>query len=476
MAEENSGVSAGGDGLAGVVEVETLIISNHLGQNVDVRAVFTEIETTTSVFEPGIRGSVLIYDAQGLINRLPIVGEETLYLSFKTPGNEPKTGEFKVWKVTDETPDSKGLSSTYRLHFCGPEMFENARAPVAKSYVNTDDVAAIVTDILQQHLKSPKPLEAVGTVRDPAKKLVIPTYRPFDAIDMLMRRAYSGDATKSDWFLFFERWDKWVLRMYDSLVEQPINKRLNVRDGTPGDQFQGLAKDKIETWYVYQSDKYLMDSVRARDIRRVVNLTIESRFDSLAKIREGAYENEVVQYSIKDKALTSKVFKYQTNGGHPILAGGDDAFDDGVPRDDHMKANTNTDAFMAQYSNPTNGYAGSQASKVYYRLKDPEEKDGVVKKAGWIYRSARVLADQIRVTITVPGDTMVDAGDIVHLAIPRFDSIADEAQPDKFIYGKFIVGAVRDSILAPDKHAMTLDLYRDGYLTEISASELHEDL
>lgn len=478
MAEENNDASSSGEnGLAGIVEVDTLTISNHQGQNVDVRAIFTEIETTTSIFQPGLSGSVLLYDAQGLINRLPIVGEETITISFKTPGNDPKTGTFLIWKVTDESADNKGLSSAYRLHFCGPEMFENAKTVVAKSYDNTDDVSAIVSDIMNQYLKSQKQVEARGVIRDPAKKLVIPMYRPLEAIDMLLRRAYSGDKSKSDWFLFFERWDKWALRMYDSLVEQPINRRLTIRDGTPAEQFQGATKDKIETWYVYQSDKYLSDSIRGRDIRRVVSMVIESRFDSLAKIREGAYENEVVQYSIKDKAITSQVFKYQRDAKNmPILGGGDDAFDSGVPQDKKLKANTNTDAFMARYNTAESGFAGSQASKVFFRLKDPEEKDGVVKKAGWLYRSARVLADQIRITITVPGDSMVDAGDIIHFAIPRFDSIEDEAQPDKFIYGKYIVGAIRDSILAPDKHAMTLDLYRDGNLSEITASELHEDI
>ena len=289
---------------------------------------------------------------------------------------------------------------------------------------------------------------------------------------MLMRRAYSGDATKSDWFLFFERWDKWVLRMYETLVDQP----LNARRGEKADLFPA-GPAITETWYVYQSDKYLKDSIRGRDIRRVVAMTIESRFDSLAKIREGGYESEVVQYSIKDKALTSNTFKYQTSGGHPILAGGTSpsSNDSLITTLSNMKANTNTNQFMSNYANPLSGYAGAQASKVYFRLKDPEEKDGVVKKAGWIYRSAKVLTDQIRVTITVPGDTAVDAGDIVHFAIPRFDSISDEAAPDKFLYGKYIVGAIRDSILAPDKHACTLDLYRDGYMMEISASELYEE-
>lgn len=464
-------------GIAHVVEIDKLILQNHAGQNVDLKRVFTEVSVSTSIFEPGIRGSVLIYDAHGLINRLPIVGQETLFLEYKTPGNLPKIGEFKVWKISDEQPDNKGLSSSYRLHFCSPSMLVNAKKVVAKSYTNTDDVGAIVRDIQTNYLEINKPMVA-GTLpmKDPAKKLVIPMYRPFEAIDMLLRRAYSGDQTKSDYFLYFERADTWHLKMFDELVTNPINAK-QVAAGVLTQQQLDTSPDgslrKLETWYVYASDKYQLDSTEGRDIRRIIGLNLGGRFDTIQKIREGQFENEVVQYSIVEKSISSQNYKLLRNEQRYL--GGIDPNTENGPRGGHGKERTNTTEFISNYSTIESGYSGTQASQVFFRLKDPEEKDGVVKKSGWLYQAIRTALTQIQVTITVPGDTMVDIGDIVHLAIPKFESVLDRGENDDFLYGRYIVGALRDSILTPDKHVMTLDLWRDSFWKPISISKVADE-
>lgn len=477
MALENSAAAAADastqdrSGFAGIVEVDELSITNHAGETVDVRGMYVEFNVETSLFEPGIRGALTLYDAQGLLTRLPIVGEETLRVSYKTPGNEPKTGEFFVWKVTDEQPDEKGLASSYVLHFCCPEMLRNAKTIVARSYDSTGDVSGIVKSLLYEYLQSSKQFYARSLIRDPAvRKLVVPMYRPLEAVDMVLRRGYSGLPGRSDYYLFFERFDGWYLISIDDLVANPINKRLNPTRG-PDDDYSAYV-DKPETWYVYASDKYQEDSVSGRDIRRIVSMSVNSRFDSLEKVRQGAYDGETVQYSIVDKEVTSKTFRHLRDGSL-YLGGGSDPYQKLATAVE--KHRTNTPQFIAQNSYPETGYAGTQAPKVFYRLKDPEEGD-LLKKAGGLYQATRVLLSQVQVTLTVPGDTMVDVGDVVHVAVPRFDSIEDQGQPDKFTYGKYVVGTIRDSVLAPDKHAMSVDLYRDSYATEIEGSELHKDL
>lgn len=464
-------------GIAHVVDVDKLIIQNTYGQNVDARGLYTEFQLTTSIFEPGIRGSVLIYDAHALVTRFPIVGEETIYVSFKTPGNLAKTGEFKVWKVTDEQPDDKGSSSSYRLHFCSPELVDNAQKIVAKSYPATDDAYSIVEDIKKTYIPSKKPIvRGQSKMSDPAKKLVIPMYRPMDAIDMILRRAYSSDKNASDYYLFFERFDSWRLVMFDDLVTNPINAR-QVQAGVVTQEQLDTSPDasvqKLETWYVYASDKYTGDSVTGKDIRRVISMSIGGRFDTISKIRDGQFESEIVQYSIMDKALTSK--NYKSLSDEVRYLGDADQSTENNDRGGRGKERTNTSAFISNHSTVIHGYSGTQASKVFFRLKDPEEKTGVVKKSGGRYQAIRVALSQVQVSITVPGDTMVDVGDIVHLAVPKFESVLDKGENDEFLYGRYIIGAIKDSILTPGKHVMTLDLWKDAYGSHIIDSRLQEN-
>lgn len=451
-------------GYAHVVDVTRLLIVNHDNEEYDIRAIFTEIEIVSSIFEPGIRGSILVYDALGLINRMPIVGEERLRITYATPENEPKEGEFIIWKISDEYPDDKGTSSVYRLHFCSPEMLENARNNIAHSYTNTDQAFDIVKEIMSTYLGSNKELKTRDpAIKDPAKILVIPTYKPFEAIDMIRRRAYTEESNNSDYFLFFERWDGWWFTTINRIVDEPLNRREQA-DGVP--DFEGWKNN----YWVYASDKFQMDSVNAKDIRRINAMRITSRFDSIEKVGEGAYDNEVVQYSIAEKTVTSKTFNHSTDG-EIIMGGSTDRFDTDTPKGSNEKNRPNTDKFLTQQGVIDTGYAGAQAPKNFFRLKDPEEKDGIVKKSGLAYQSMRVLLKQIRISITVPGDTMMDVGDIIHLVIPRFDSLG-KAEPDKFLYGKYIIANLRESILAPDKHTMTVDLHRDGYMQKIGASEM----
>lgn len=463
-----------GRGLAHYVDLAKMDLIGHSGERVSLKNLFVDFTLNSSIFEYAMSGWVVVYDAVGLINRLPIVGEETLEVEYATPGNSPKRMSFRIWKITGESPDDKGASSTYRLHFVSAEVFQNAFQVVGKSFTNTDDSASIVKTVLTEYLKSQKKFDTT-TMKDPAKKLVIPNYRPFEAIDMLLRRGYAGNQSKTDYFLFFERSDGFYLRMIDDLVNQPINLR-EQGQGVPLPNQPGSTPDTpvqdVQTFYVYSSNKYLDDSTKGKDIRRIVTYEAHQRFDSLQKIREGLYENELVLYSLMEKKLESVVTKFQQKKVQ--LLGGAPGPIDGTTKGFGTEP-MNTDAFMSEFNTPTSKFRGDGASKVLYRLKDPEEKDGVVKKAGGLYQAAKVGLSQVQVSITVPGDTMVDCGDVVYVEVPRFDSTTQTHQPDKFLCGKYVVGSVRDTILSPDRHVMVLDLFKDAFWKKIGQPDFSED-
>ncbi len=467
-------------GIAHYVDLTKMDLIATNGQRASIMNLFADFTLNASIFDYLMSGWVVMYDAVGLVNRLPIVGEEMLEIEYATPGNNPKSMTFRIWKMTNENPDVMGQSSTYRLHFVSAEAFQNASSIVGKSFTNTDDSASILKTVLTDYLKSSKPFSTT-TMKDPAKRLVIPNYRPLDAIDMLLRRGYAGNQSKSDYFLFFERSDGFYLRMIDDLVAQPINMK-DQGQGTPNPGDVGGTPNTpvtdIETYYVYASDKYTIDEGRksdstlGKDIRRIVTYEGHTRFDSLQKIREGLYENEHIRFSIMKKKLESVVYKFQQK---KLLFLGDAPGPITETSKGFGNEPMNTDAFVGEFNHPITTYAGESASMTIYRLIDPEEKEGVVKKAGGLYQSVRTALTQVQISITVPGDTMVDVGDIVYLQIPRFDSTNTQQAPDKFLCGKYIIGNLRDTILSPDRHMMVLDLFRDSFGKQPGAADFGED-
>ncbi len=473
-AADQAGTVADARGLAHYADLTKLDLISHAGERVSVRGLFLDLTIQSSIFEPLMRGWIVLYDAVGLIDRLPIVGEETLEVEFATPGNDPKRMSFRVWKLTDVNPDDQGSSSTYRLHFVSAEAFRDAFTFVARSFTNTDDSASIVKTILTEYLQSGKQFNTT-TMKDPAKLLVIPTYQPLEAIDMLIRRGYAGNQSKTDYFLFFERSDGFYLRMIDDLAAQPINRRLqgqgNPLPNEPGSTPDTPNKD-VETYYAYASTKYLDDSTQGKDIRRIVTMQIHKRFDSLEKVSQGLYENEVVQYSLFRKRLDSVVYKFQQK--KMLFFGGGEGPVPGTTKGLGNRA-MNTDKFMSEFNTPATKFHGDQASKVFWRLNDPEEKEGVVKKSGGLFQSVRAALSQVQMSITVPGDSMVDVGDVVHVEVPVFASTTQTHRPDKFICGKWIIGSMRESILQPDKHVMVLDLFKDSFWQDVGEADFEDD-
>ena len=69
----------------GEVYVETIELVTSTGRSVDLSSLFRDISLFEDMFSTSMSGYVLIEDALNLIEELPIVGEEYLNISLRTP-------------------------------------------------------------------------------------------------------------------------------------------------------------------------------------------------------------------------------------------------------------------------------------------------------------------------------------------------------------------------------------------------------
>ena len=149
-----------------------------------------------------------MYDNVNLFQAGPIIGHELLYLKFETAGaTEGGVPEFAVnylehplavFKVTEMSPATvgEGSSSTwleYRLHFCSPEMLQNDRIRVSKTYQGTS--SDIIKDIFTHDLRTKKPLEIEDTLD--IHHFVSPNFHPYDVVAELTARAQAQPKEKS---------------------------------------------------------------------------------------------------------------------------------------------------------------------------------------------------------------------------------------------------------------------------------------
>lgn len=145
-------------------------------------SIFEDIE------QPTLYCELTLLDSINLVQDFPIIGEETLELSYYTPGRDAPTKiTFSIYGIEGQSsaPTSKG--SIYTLKGVSAFHFYNASTTVSKAYktVISDMVADILTDMSNKTgIKTRVSIE-------PTKGLVpitIPRLSPFSAIDFLRQR------------------------------------------------------------------------------------------------------------------------------------------------------------------------------------------------------------------------------------------------------------------------------------------------
>ena len=178
-----------------VVEVATLHFgspSNEqpIGKFIQEIHVFEDIEASA------VSGWIVMQDTWNLIRNGIILGQELLYLKFRTPESEYPVDFTKhplaVYKIEDlkEISTTSGSPSqttmSYKLHFISPEQLRSDRTRISE--VIQGSCSEMVEKILTNHLKTKKDIFV-----EPTKELyheIIPNKHPFDAIrEHLVRKA-----------------------------------------------------------------------------------------------------------------------------------------------------------------------------------------------------------------------------------------------------------------------------------------------
>ena len=295
--------------MAGDYELNHVFLHDHMGGVTDIKKLMAELNVFESIFKNALTGSVVVTDAQNLIAKLEINGTERISFQLSTPGaNDSRsmidasveTGQpFYVYKITDRRQIAPG-TLLYTLHFASREFIRNLRPKVSQTY--RGNIAYQVIKILmdENYLDSRKEIsyEPTGNIND----VVIPNMRPFDAINMIAKKAlpeksggvgyYFYETTKG---LYFRSWDNMVTVKGSQMRDTKQIFRympMNVNDDT--------IEDKIN--HDYQS----VESYRF----------VNNFHDIAANTIMGTYAHTALTYNLYDKSYKKDVFRYDHEYGN----------------------------------------------------------------------------------------------------------------------------------------------------------------
>jgi len=183
----------------------------------NVPGVLIQLNVYEDLFSNILKGQVTFVDTQGLAEAIPLIGDETLILSFLTPGGEGTqiTAEttngdsqtvaeetvrqrFKVYDCKESLIENRAKS--YQLFFVSEEYVYSSKTKVSKGY-SGQKYSFIVKDALNKinkNIKSDYRKKIYIEETSTPQNIIVPNWSPFQAINFCASRSLSDDATPQD--------------------------------------------------------------------------------------------------------------------------------------------------------------------------------------------------------------------------------------------------------------------------------------
>ena len=383
----------------------------------DLKLIAAELSYQEDLFNNTASGYLLVTDSMNYIQALNLNGNEYLQMVFSTSGDTftEINKIFRIYKMDKRKLEGNMYTISYCLYFCSDEMIINEQYKVCKSYPN-QPIFLNVADLLLNELKVP--VSKIANIEPTYGNydFVIPTIKPFDAINMMSVYARPNVGTPGADMIFFEDKIGFNFRSLQSMMQ--------------GDIYHDYAYNPKNT------DPKNLNSA----LYNVLTYEIMNSYDVLNGVNSGAFANQLLSVDIltRTKKVTnfdygSYMYEGFTLNDYPLI----NQFQD---RKGHQLNQTSQAVYKLIYSN------FQQTKSTYVKDVDTGSVAHNINAETYIpYRTAQLaLANYTRLKISVPGDSNMTVGRVIGFSLGNINPNSED--PDKFYAGNYLVTAVRHLI------------------------------
>jgi hypothetical protein len=359
----------------------------------------------------------MIVEASGFIETLAINGTEFLRLTFSKFGDRNNQIDklFRVYKVGKRKLEGTMYKESYVLYFCSEELLLSEQYKISKRYKN-QLVSDNISDILNNYLKIPN--NKKGTIETTYGKydFLIPTLKPFDAINWLTNYARPNPQNPGADMLFYEDKNGFQFRSLQSLMKQ-------------------------QSYYTYT---YKPKNINSKDLNtdahNVITYEFLDSFDTLNGITSGTFANQLISLNVLTRSKKVTNFNYDTYQKSAKNLNPYGIIDDSTNRNGDNLSQTPQAMLKLIFSNfdsGTNSYVagvpGASGNDIYAETFVP-------------YRTAQLgLANYTRLRISVPGDCNLTVGRVLTFNLTSRNTKNNGAL-DKYYSGNYFITGVRHII------------------------------
>ena len=377
------------------------------------------------------------------VEGLPIIGKEEVSLKFTDNNNNTikfsSSGEnpLIVNSITPIPTDSQTTNKSYELDLVTQEFIDNDEVRVR--YCSADQISDQVKKVFEEVLKTEKKLDIEDT-KNPIQ-YTGKNNKPFYVLNDLSKKAVSAGSQElgfSAGYFFFETSEGYKFKSIDTLLSG-VKKKSIIYNETPDTSGKGIPPEY--------------------DIK-ALTLDVDNRVNVQKKNALGAYKMRSISINPFDTTYETKIINAHENESKLKLAGKELPIENDV----FNKEGADTNFTRTTYYLTTVGQKHI-SEKPEQQIESAEEenfkKNEVVNQS--IMRYNQLFASQI--TITIPGEFSLHAGDAVFMDIPQIGESQNKSCGDavnKEDGGLYIIADLCHYITAKETYTK-LNLIRDSF-------------
>jgi hypothetical protein len=399
-------------------------------ENVDLLPYVQRLDIFENIFLNTISASITLMESVGLVELLPIVGVETLSITFSVLVDENVehtfAKSFRVIKVRDVTYPRHSMR-LYTLELATHEFVNSVSSRISRVFSNVTCEYAIKT-ILEKDLDVP--FGSLVTV-EPTFGLVnvtVPNYTPLQAIDYFTLLSQTIKTPRESNFLFFETLEGFHFTSVRNLIVAGKAQ---------------IAADKNHIPFKLNASALSQDTVEDEAVRTgLIRIHQDQTFDLMLDIAGGMLRSKMVHFDFlarkvaheEDSRYTDSFDKTTHLANYPVY-----------PKNYDQTVAKNTRVFTF----PSNVWSAN--SKYIKNAKTETDEQRMYEAIVLRNRQLREL-QHLQTLIDIPGHPELRAGAVIDLwypstpalegsDAPHTDSIGVTATP--FHSGLHLVTAVR---------------------------------
>jgi hypothetical protein len=421
-------------------KINELVIVTKAG-NLDISAIYEEINIFDSLLVPVMSGYVLVKDSIGLSGKLLFDGSESILIDIAKDKNSDIAGikkAFRIYKQADRKNDGMN-NEMYVLHFVSDEQIYSDQQLIQQSYEGT--YSQVVEKILTNYLKvSPNNLGGVYDVSSGLRSIVIPNLKPLDAIDWCAKRAV--DVDQSPCFMFFQNALGYNFATLSNLLseEEILDVKFEMKN-----QSKGTAFDEISTARAYE---------------------VVAQTDSVEKTKSGVNAGQFVGFDPMTGTIAKKNISF---GDHfANMKHGNDK-----PNYSSVTNRDGKDASQAFDSKKTVSiFSAAKQLSNYIKKNDPTSLSKQDNFETYLFQRKAIIANLMakRIKIAMPGNFQLTSGFNVNVIAPDFGQKEKGGEnSDPSLGGKYLIIATRH-VIGYEKHETVIEVASSSTNNEYIAS------